>query len=420
MPKREYGSGGITWITNTKARLSVRVAGGRRTKVVTVVHRDRGGRSAAAAELELFAEELRVQALDPREAAVTVRQMLDEYVDHCRRIGRAQGTIETYVKVFKRVPSALGSLPLSALSSRDLDQLYTQLAAGGMARSTIHSTNAAISAAIEQAVRWGQVDHNEALKATAERDDDSEAEPLTPAEVAMMAIAAATPPEGQENGDVVLTMAVILAALTGARRGELCGFRWDDIDPDGRSITIQRQWVPGDGGQRLETPKSRKGVRRVYLGAEGVRVIDQYRTALRRLLNREPEGWLLSHDAGVTPMRAKSLGAAISKVGRECGLGVTAHRFRKVQAIQLVAAGVDVDTAARRMGHTKGVMFAHYLLGAEDKSVAAAELVEARLIEQGLPIGEIFTGATTPKAPTQKAKEPSKPGWGDDKGGDGG
>jgi integrase len=391
--KREYRSGGITWVTNTKVRLSVRFEGGiRRTKTVTVVHRDRGGRSAAALELERFHEELRAEAAGPRSTGITVAQMLQEYVDHSRRIGRAQGTVETYVNVFKkRVTTELGSLPLEDLTARDLDELYGELAARGMGASSIRATHKAISAAIEQAIKWGRIDHNPARLATPPRGDMAEAEPLTPGEVAQMAITAAAPRDGQENGDLVLTMAIILAALTGARRGELCGFRWDDVDEGGCSITIQRQWVPGKGGQRLEPPKSKNGTRRVYLGVEGMRVLEQYRAAMWSLLNREPEGWLLSHDAGVTPMRAKALGAAMSKVGSDCGLDVTTHRFRKVQATQLVAAGVDVDTAARRMGHTKQVMLGHYVLGAEDKSVAAAEIVEARLIEQGLPIGEIFT-----------------------------
>jgi hypothetical protein len=51
---------------------------------------------------------------------------------------------------------------------------------------------------------------------------------------------------------------------------------------------------------------------------------------------------------------------------------------------------VDVDTAARRMGHTKEVMLADYLLGSEDKSIAAAGLIEARIVDQGLNLPNVF------------------------------
>lgn len=400
--KREYGTGGIKWVTNTKVRLSSRSTGVRRTKTVTVVHRDRGGRTAAAAELERFVEELRDEAGRPPGAGVTVRQTLDDYVEHCRRIGRSQGTIDTYVNVFKtRVTPQVAQLPLESLTPRDLDELYGELEGRKMGNGSIRGAHKAISAALEQAVKWGLIRANPAKLATPPLRGGKEAEPLTPAEVAKMAIAAATAKDGHENGDPVLAMAILLAALTGARRGELCGFRWDDVDEDGASITLQRQWVPGRGGQRIEPPKSRKGVRRIYLGVEGVKVLEQYRWTMRQLLNREPEGWLLSHDAGRTPMRAKALGAAMAEAGEQCGLDVTTHRFRKVQATQLVAAGVDVDTAARRMGHTTQVMLGSYVLGAEDKSVAAAEIVEARLIDQGLPIGEIFSLAPQLPSPAK-------------------
>ena len=62
-------------------------------------------------------------------------------------------------------------------------------------------------------------------------------------------------------------------------------------------------------------------------------------------------------------MRAKALGQAITELGKGLGLKVTTHSFRRVSATQLVAAGVDVDTAARRLGHTKEVMLASYVLG---------------------------------------------------------
>lgn len=390
--KREYGSGGITWITKTKVRLSVRHDGARRTKTVTVVHRDRGGRSAAAGELERFAEELQAEGTRSTGQGLTVAELLEEFVAHTERIGRTQGTVETYVNVFKtRVTPRLRAIHVESLTALDLDELYGELADRGMGPGSIRAAHKAISAALEQSIKWGQIDRNPALQATPPLRGSAEAEPLTPAEVATLAIAAATPRDGHDNGDVVLTMAVIFAALTGARRGELCGFRWDDVDQEGCLIKLQRQWVPGKGGQRIEPPKSKNGIRRIYLGIEGMRMLDSYRSSMRQLLSREPEGWLLSYDAGTTPMRAKSLAAAFADLGVKCGLDVTTHRFRKVQATQLVAAGVDVDTAARRMGNTKGVMLTHYVLGAEDKSVAAADIIEARLIEQGLPIGQIFS-----------------------------
>jgi hypothetical protein len=56
------------------------------------------------------------------------------------------------------------------------------------------------------------------------------------------------------------------------------------------------------------------------------------------------------------------------------------------------AAGEVPDHAPIRLqGRTKGELLTRELLGAENNSVTAA-IVEARLIELGLPIREIFSG----------------------------
>ena len=75
-----------------------------------------------------------------------------------------------------------------------------------------------------------------------------------------MIAAASAPRKDGAAGDVVVAMAIAMAALTGARRGELCGMKWSDIDPATCSITIERQWVPGKGGQYLAPPKSEEGM----------------------------------------------------------------------------------------------------------------------------------------------------------------
>jgi len=52
---------------------------------------------------------------------------------------------------------------------------------------------------------------------------------------------------------------------------------------------IERQWIPGSGGQYLGPCKSSDTARSLILGAEGITLLDRYRMA--DLLNREPEGW---------------------------------------------------------------------------------------------------------------------------------
>jgi integrase len=43
-----------------------------------------------------------------------------------------------------------------------------------------------------------------------------------------------------QDADPVLAAAIVLAAITGARRGELCALRWSDVDWKRRTLTIAR------------------------------------------------------------------------------------------------------------------------------------------------------------------------------------
>ncbi len=386
--RRPYGSGGITWITPSRARLSVWVksdgARVRRTRVVTVTHRDHGGRGDAQAELDKFAAEL----AGPAKGSLTVKDVVREYRKHCERVGKSKSTVESYENVEKRLGD-FGKLLAADVGPHDLDTFYGSLR---LAPATVRHTHAVLSAAFAQAVTWGWVTVNPVTAATPPARERRDGAPLALADVEKLVRAASAPKEEKGDDDPVLAMAIVLSSITGARRGELCGLRWEDVDVDTRTVRIERQWVAGKGGQTLSEPKSDQGRRVMTLGNAGVALVERYRSIIAEKLGQEPEGWLLSPDGGTSPMRAKGLGESITALGRRLGIPVTTHSFRKVASTQLVAAGVDVDTSARRMGHTKEVMLGSYVLGADDRAVAAGATLEARMIDQGLPLGELLRG----------------------------
>ena len=83
----------------------------------------------------------------------------------------------------------------------------------------------------------------------------------------------------EDDPDIAVTIA--LAALTGCRRGELCGLQWSDVDWDRQCLKVERAWVPGQG-QHLTTTKTGKG-RTVYLGTAGAAILEGYRESKREL-----------------------------------------------------------------------------------------------------------------------------------------
>lgn len=104
-----------------------------------------------------------------------------------------------------------------------------------------------------------------------------------------------------------MAMVIALAAITGCRRGELCGLRRDDVDREHQTLRVERQWVAGAGGLQLrETTKTREH-RTVSIGPSGVALPDRYRADITDRMGREPEWWLLSINGGTSPLRAKAV-----------------------------------------------------------------------------------------------------------------
>ena len=385
--KRDYGSGGIQWLSARRARLRVRLPGEttQRSKVVRVRPKDHGGLGDAKAEMEKFAADLRLERARAERTVHTVDELFTAYVAHCRRVGRRPGTVESYESAAKRLTPALKAMPIEDLTGRDVDQFYGELSQR-LSANTIRQTHAVLRAALAQAVKWGWIAGNPADAATPPQKVTGTGRVIEPADARRMYLHAATARKDGGEGDDVLAMAVALATITGARRGELAGLRWEDIDTRAGVLTIERQWIPGgDEGQYLGPLKSGK-MRTVALGADGVAFVEAYKERMKAKLRREPDGWLLSEDAGITPVKAKGLGASIGRLAKNLGIDATTHTFRHVSASELAMAGVDRKTAADRLGHTPEVMDAVYLHGADDKATAAGAALEARLADRGFAL----------------------------------
>jgi len=120
-------------------------------------------------------------------------------------------------------------------------------------------------------------------------------------------------------------------------------------------LRVERALLPVTRGQvegRTKTGKART----VSIGAGGAAILERYRDEKRELLGCDPDGWLLSYDGGVTPMRAKSLTAYMARLGKRVGVPVHFHQLRHFAATELNAAGVDLPTAAAQLGHSPAIM----------------------------------------------------------------
>ncbi len=137
---------------------------------------------------------------------------------------------------------------------------------------------------------------------------------------------------------------IMFAAFTGCRQAEAVGLQWGDIDWNRRTAEIRRQWRRG----AFYEPKTKSSRRTVELPDELV-------SALKRWRLRCPKGEhdLVFPDAKGRPMRSSDLlRTGLHSALRRAGLRkVRFHDLRHAFASNLLAAGTDIVTVSKALGH---------------------------------------------------------------------
>ena len=311
----------------------------------------------------------------------TVGKLLTDWLGTLKRLGKARTTVDTYtIHVEKHIRPTLGAVRLDKLTTHTLDTYFAGLAAKGLSPRTIRLDHAIVSAALAQGVVWGWLKANPAKQAkikTVPRTTTKSA--LTVDQLRALYHAAL-----KEDEDLAVTVA--LAAITGCRRGELVGLKWSDVDRDRCAVVVQRQWVPGPGGQNLSETLKGGNARTVFIGVEGLALLDGYRKTKAELVGREPEGWLLSPDGGTTPLKAKTVTDVFGRLTKRLDIPATFHTLRHFAATELQHAGVDLPTAAAQLGHSPAIRASTYLHTSDERAAAAGELIAAvvgKALERG-------------------------------------
>ena len=305
----------------------------------------------------------------------TVGKLLDDWLANLAREGRAKTTLETYRSHAEtRIRPALGAVPLDRMDPTRIRAFLGSLS--GSPR-TIRLTHAILRGALAFAWwRMGWITENPATRVRPPRLDEDRAEALTPAEVAEMILTA------QKHSDA-MGMAVFLAAVTGCRRGELCGLRWSDVDWDRQTLRIERAFVPGQGGQVLGPTKTKDCRTLISVRGRAIQTIKGWEL-LQKATYGEVGEWLLSDSDGTEPLRAKTVTETFTRLARAAGIDAHFHDLRKFATTQLVAGGVDVTTISLRQGHSPEVLLKTYSKGVAERD-AAASVALGEIIMQELP-----------------------------------
>lgn len=350
---------------------------GRRSRVV------RGFRGTKR-EAEKALNQLVVDVTSGRASAssATVADLMQRWLEN---IGPSLSppTLDGYRRlVAGRVEPALGSIKLNKLTAAHLDRLYGALSKEGLRPATVRQVHAVVSSALNQALKWGWVGANVAERAPPPPVRRRTLKPPTPDDVIRLIEAAKT------SRSPELGLFFHVAAVTGARRGELIALRWSDVDLVGAQVLIERSVVQV-GRELIEKDTKTHQARRLALDSGTIDLLAVHKTAMDERaallgLPLKDEAFVFSDEPdGRYPWKPGRITLAFRRLCEQQQVAdVRFHDLRHFAATRLLSSGVDVRTVSGRLGHANAAttlgVYAHFLQSADQ---AAAEVLGGLLDE---------------------------------------
>lgn len=144
---------------------------------------------------------------------------------------------------------------------------------------------------------------------------------------------------------------LVPAAVTGARRAQLLGLRWHNIDFEHGRISFCAGWVEGPEGPTLAATKTKRS-HMVDVDADSFCVLIDHAAAAAGTAPRD--GFVFSDDNGTTAWKPNRVTHTFLRYRRAAGLRpFRLHDLRHFMATRMLDAGISVVTVARRLDHRR-------------------------------------------------------------------
>lgn len=345
-----------------------------------VVHYRRDGqqfwrsfKSKEEAELELARAMVRKAQDQPEPSAqrMTVAAHAAEWLEKKRgRVG--EQTLVNYTSVLDvHILPTLGHLEVRRVTAKVLDDFVTDWTSGGpefqrrlelaqqrenqrateeqrpprtirLGRSakTISNAIVVLSAMFKQAVQWNRIAVSPATGLERPKDDRPTEDQMRPLDAT--GLRALVDAAGDQFGRTLL----LTAAMTGARRGELLGLRWRDVD-----FTNGRVWVRRSIGLHgvVKAPKTRKSVRAIALTPTLGRELAAW---WRESDFRADEDYVFPSSSG-TPLDGRNMVREVFEPARRKAKlpKVRFHDLRHSYASVLIQQGEHPKVISEQLGH---------------------------------------------------------------------
>lgn len=321
---------------------------------------------------EVTASVVTGQYASPRAGRITLRAFYETWA--ARQVW-ATGTRRAMDLAVLSAPFA--DLPLGKLKRSHVEAYVKAMETKPLAPGTVHTRTNNLSAVLRAAVADKVIGANPAEGVRLPRRRKA---------AAAMAI-----PSLAEVGKLLgtdLAPFIAVCAFAGLRLGEAAALKVDDIDFLRRTITVQRQVQRAGGGKVVISPPKYGSERTVFIPAGLTEILAAHIAATGAV------EWLFTGE-GDQPPHQNTVGYRWREAQKAAGVsGWKLHDLRHFFASGLIAAGCDVVTVQRALGHATATTtlntYSHLWPTAEDRTRSAAEGMLAEAL--AIPADSVRTG----------------------------
>lgn len=268
----------------------------------------------------------------------------------------------------------VGNVEIQKLTPRHIQNIYAGMLHRGLSNTTVSQLHRILHIALGTGVKWGLLARNPVDAATAPRPEGKELDMWDEDTIWQFL---------EQVADTRFAKLYCLAVLTGMRRSELCGLKWEYVDLPGCRLSVARTL------QRIKThglvedqPKTRRSRRSISFGPEMVSLLHAIRA---RQVEQQLEAGELWQDTGYVftdpegrPVIPDQVTQDFAAQVRKLGLPhLTLKGLRHAYATLLLSDGVNLKVVSEALGHSSisitGDIYSHVLPGIQEETALRLE-----------------------------------------------
>lgn len=284
----------------------------------------------------------------------------------------------------RTIDSALAGRPvnehtaeqISKTINMPLDAIFEKIPAksGELTNNYLLHLHRLLSSILEKAVKWQVLIYNPCRRVEAPKLDRKEA-------VYLDEIQAQELLTRLQDEPLQYRAIITLLLYSGMRRGELCGLEWEDIDFKYNLVDIKKSSLYlSDRGIFNDETKTQSSKRVIKIPSEAMQVLSEHKHQQYTERLKLGDRWINSGKVFTQwngkPIHPDTITGWFSRFIKKNNLPpIHLHSLRHTNATLLIAAGTDLRTVSKRLGHsnmtTTGNIYAHAIKSADERAAEA-------------------------------------------------